>query len=318
MINLKLIKKSIFFILFLFICISISTNILCAFSKSNDSQDLYPVLNKNNQLAFINETGKIIVNFKPKEFDYWGNFSEGKVFLAKKIKELKEEGIYKNILVSLYIMNFKGNIITKIPCNVVIGINQDLGEDDMPEFYEDKAIINLKDNTSIIVNDKGEVISKSKQGYIIEDRSNINIDYINNKERIRNMEYLSPSSKYKMDKDGPFPYLVNNGTGDCHCSLGCINYSDKKGKTVIELNTCNPGGSGDYTIDPYFYNGVAMVFGDIPDPTRRFINKNGEYINNETYLTATPFWKKLAGVIKLNEDFGYINTNGEEIKINKK
>ena len=303
MINLKLIKKSIFFILFLFICISISTNILCAFSKSNDSQDLYPVLNKNNQLAFINETGKIIVNFKPKEFDYWGNFSEGKVFLAKKIKELKEEGIYKNILVSLYIMNFKGNIITKIPCNAVIGINQDLGEDDMPEFYEDKAIINLKDNTSIIVNDKGEVISKSKQGYIIEDRSNINIDYINNKERIRNMEYLSPSSKYKMDKDGPFPYLVNNGTGDCHCSLGCINYSDKKGKTVIELNTCNPGGSGDYTIDPYFYNGVAMVFGDI---------------NNETYLTATPFWKKLAGVVKLNEDFGYINANGEEIKIIKK
>ena len=313
MIDFKLIKRSIFFISFLFICICISTNILCAFSKSVDNQNLYPVLNKDNQLSFIDEHGKIIAKFKSEEFDYFGNFSEGKVFLAKKIKELKEEGIYKKLLVNLYIMNSKGSIIAKIPFKAVIGINQDLGEDEIPEFYIGKAVINLKNKTSIIVDDKGKVLSKSKQNYITENRQNVNIDYINNnKERIRNMEYLSPSSKYKMDKDGPFPYLVNSGTGNCNCSLGCINYSDKSGKTVIELNTCNPGGSGDYTIDPYFYNGVAMVFGDIPDPTRRFINKNGEYINNETYLTATPFWKKLAGVVKLNEDFGYLNVNGEE------
>lgn len=291
---------------------------LCAFSKSIDNQVLYPVLNKSNQLLFIDEIGKIIAKFKPKEFDYWGNFSEGKVFLAKEIKELNEEGIYKNILVNLYIMNYKGDIIAKMPYKAVIGINQDIGENDIPEFYNNKVIINIENNTSIVVDSNGNVISKRKRGYITENEPNINIDYINsNKKRIKNMGYLLPSSKYKMDEDGPFPYLVNNGTGNCHCSLGCINYVDKYGKTVIDLNTCHPGGSGDYTIDPYFYNGVAMVFGDIPDPTRRFINKNGEYINNETYLTATPFWKKLAGVVKLNNDFGYINISGEEIKVIK-
>ena len=309
-------KKYLFFIVLLLVSIGIISGISCMFAQSMEDNDLYPILNDSNQLLYINENGEIIVKFKPSEFDYWGNFSEGKVFLVKKIKRLYGEGVFEYILAKLYIMDNKGKIIKKIPYDSIVGINEDLGEHDIPEFYNNKAIIKLKHNNILIVNNAGDVVLKSKKINFAENRPNINIDYINaNKEMTNN--WFSPNTKYKMDENGPFPFHIDKGINGCNCLLGCINYKNKNGKIVINLNTCDPGGSGDITRDPYFYNGVAMVFGDIPDPTRRFINNKGEYINNETYLTATPFWKELAGVVKLNEDFRYINVNGEEIKIIK-
>lgn len=315
--NLKSIKKYVSFVILLFVSFGIITNTLSATAQSIENKDLYPIWNDSKQLSYINENGEIIVKFKPSEFDYWGNFSEGKVFLVKKIKRLYGEGVFEYLLAKLFIMDNKGKIIKKIPYDSIIGINEDLGEHDIPEFYNNKAIIKLKHNHILVVNNAGDVILKNKKDNFTDYRPNINIDYINaNKKMISN--WFPPNAKYKMDEDGPFPFHIDKGVNNCNCSLGCINYKNKNGKTIINLNTCDPGGSGDLTRDPYFYNGIAMVFGDIPDPTRRFINKNGEYINNETYLTATPFWKKLAGVVKLNNTYGYIDQNGKEINVYNK
>ena len=317
--NLRIIKKNIFFIiLILFSFVSVISCLANFNSNFANNLSLFPVWNKNNRLSFIDESGNTIVKFKQNEFDYVGNFSEDKVFLVKKQKFLRNIGMFDYILATLYVMNNKGELILKIPYDCVIGINLDLGEDEIPEFYNNEAFINLSDNKILTVKYSSEKFVYIENSKMINTRPNINNNYIlTNQEQIKNLQGLRPNSKYKMDNDGPFPCNTPYGVDGCSCSLGCINYADKNGKTVIKLNTCNPGSSGDYTIDPYFYNGVAMVFSDIPNSTRRFINKNGEYINNETYLIAVPFWRKLASCVTLDNEFGYINNQGKKINYNK-
>ena len=314
----KTIKKYIYVIVLILFSVGVISCLANSNSHPANNLSLFPVWNKNNQLSFIDEKGNTIVKFKPNEFDYVGDFFEDKVFLAKKRKFLQNIGLFDYILAKLYIMNNKGEIIAKIPFDCVIGINLDLGEDEIPEFYNNEAVLNLPQNKTLTVKYFPDKIVYTENNKTRNNSLDINNAYIlSNQEQIKNLQGLRPNSKYKMDEGGPFPYYTKQGDDGCNCSLGCINYLDKNGKTVIKLNTCNPSGSGDYTIDPYFYNGVAMVFGEIPNPTRRFINKKGEYINNETYLIAIPFWRNLASFVTSDNEFGYINTDGLRIKYNK-
>ncbi len=274
-------------------------------SSVYDSHEiLYSIKNNNDELVFINENGNIAVKFDKAEYDYAGVFKEGKVFLVKELKKISQDGMYDKVLSKLAIMDYTGKIIKALPFYGIVYI---YGNDDpIPEYRDNKACIELENGKSIFVDKNGEYISDSEVPFYeyFED-INVNEWYVENKNLA-----LNPSKIYPIDTEGPFPDFIDTGKGECKCDFGCINYKNKAGEIVIKSNFCSPGGSGDFTRDPYFYNGIATVFENEDIPKRRFIDMNGNYINNEVYEYSTPFWNKLAYVIT-DKEYGYINTKGE-------
>lgn len=271
---------------------------------SSSKNLLYPIHNQNNELLFINEKGEIIVKFNKKEFDYSGAFKEGKVFLVKEIKNIGQDGMYDKILSKLAIMDYSGKIIKVLP---FYGIIYAYGNDDpIPEYRNGKACIELENGKSIFIDSNGEYISDSKIPFY-EYFVDINLNEWYSKGKILD---VYPSKIYPIDKDGPFPDFIEKGINGCECDFGCINYRNKTGEIAINSNFCKPGGSGDFTRDPYFYNGIATVFENENIPKRKFIDKKGNYINDDIYEFSTPFWRKLAFVIN-DKYYGYINTDGE-------
>ena len=271
---------------------------------SNSANILYSIPNQNNDLLFINETGEIIVKFNKNEFDYSGAFKEGKVFLVKEIKNIGQDGMYDKILSKLAIMDYSGKIIKVLPFYGIVYAN---GNDDpIPEYRDGKACIELENGKSIFVDSNGEYISDSKTSFY-EYFVDINLNEWYSKGKKLD---VYPNYKYLIDKDGPFPDFIEKGINGCEYDFGCINYRNITGEIAINHNFYNPGGSGDFTRDPYFYNGIATVFENDNVEKRRFIDKKGNYINDDIYEFSTPFWEKLAFVMN-DKYYGYINTKGE-------
>lgn len=254
--------------------------------KHTTSNDLFKI-NTNSGIVYINEIGEEKINLDRNKYTYAGEFNEGRAFVAKEIKELPPRGMFDEYVAKIFIIDTFGNVVKELPYNAIVSADYDL-----PIFQDSKAIMELENETYISINSNGEKIkevsSEEAEG------QDINASY--------NPEFTH-SVKYPIDKTAPRPFAYGGDSGDKY-----IAYKDSKGKTVIDIQALNPYGSDDLTMDIHFYNGVAMVFGD--SNGRRFINTKGEFINQDVYDYATPFWKKLA-YVETNNKYGYINTKGE-------
>lgn len=255
-------------------------------SKAESSNELYQVYTKVN-LIYINDKGEEIIKLDNRKYDVAGTFSNDRVFVGKIIKENGYYGEY--IIAKMSILDTKGNIIKELPYSIKACPDLDI----VPRFRNSKAEITLENNSTLTLDINGEKIETPPNNSENKDiNANVN-------------DGFPHSYDYPIDKNALRPFAYGGNTGDEY-----IAYKNSKGKVVIDLKTANPYGSGDNTRDVHFYNGIAMVFGSHTDPQRRFINTKGEYINNDTYDYATPFWRKLA-LVSTGNKYGYINTKGE-------
>ena len=265
------------------------------------SNDLYKIFLKNSdEIMFINEQGEEIFRVNRNKYDYFGDYSEGAVFLVKIIKELSID----KELVKMTIFDNKGNVIKVLPYNLVLYLSM-MGDPHpytIPYFHNGIEQLELENGSKIYVDKTGNEI-KPPKGWHFE--------YEKYMKKYKGDFPARVDARYSMDKNGPFPFY----TADCSLG-GCIGYKDTSGKTVIEAKFKEATGTCDETRDPHFYNGIAMVCLDGTCENRRFINKNGNYINNETYEWAEPFWRRLTFVATSTKQ-GYINTKGEWVYVEK-
>lgn len=257
-------------------------------SKAKSSNELYQTYTKDS-FIYINENGEEVIKLDKSKYDVAGTFHDDRVFVGKIVKEYGYVMDYEQYIAKMSILDTKGNIVKELPYNIKVCPALDI----VPQFNNYKADVTLEDNSILTLDINGEKVETTSRNTEKPDiNANIN-------------DGFSHSYDYPIDKDALRPFAYGGNSGDEY-----IAYKNANGKVVIDLKTANPYGSGDNTRDVHFYNGVAMVFGSHTDPQRRFINAKGQYINDDTYDYATPFWRKLA-FVSVGNKYGYINTKGE-------
>ncbi len=257
-------------------------------AKNND-KNLYG-LRKGNRYIFINKFGKEIYSLPFDENTTYGKYNEGYVVVAhNKSDNGKLCGMGTSMVASIQIFDGKGKElkVKNLPDNITYLENP-------PIFLNGVLELNLNENKDgsdgitcdlkkMYINKKGKVIEKPQ-----------------NYESYDNYDPIKPLNTYQgITKFWDF----NNKFG----------YQNKYGEIIIPAQFTE-NGSCDMSRNTDFYNGVALVCLNEYCNRRRFINTAGEYINNEEYVWAEPFYRDLAFVMT-DYAYGYINTSGEWVYI---
>lgn len=271
----------------------------------NKDEELYKIYNCNtDNIIFINEKGEEKLSFPANRYDYVGDdFFDGVLIVGKKLSndfyEDEQNQLYSKTIFKISLMNQKGEIVKELPYNVVF--NDSFMEEDVyydfPIFKNGYAKIICRENLSS---------RKEKTVYIDKNGNEVPESIGKVCEGVIDI--------YQPDKTAPEPKYDFGAYGEPPTELSENPYVRyyKDGKLVIDSKSekdCLQNDDG--SRDPAFHNGIAMYFThETAGCGRRFINKKGEFINDEFYDFAEPFYKNLAHVTKGNIS-GYINKKGE-------
>lgn len=260
-----------------------------SYTQAENNKNLYG-LRKGNRYIFINKFGKEIYSLPFDDNAIYGKYNEGYVVIAhNKNESSKLCGMGTSMVASIQIFDSKGKElkVKNLSNNITYLENP-------PIFLNGVLELNLnenKDGSDGITCDLKKMYI-NKQGKVIEKPKNY--------ESYDSYDPIKPEDTYQgitkfWDFDNKF------------------GYQNKYGEIIIPAQFTE-NGSCDMSRNTDFYNGVAMVCLDDYCSRRKFMNTLGEYINNEEYTWAEPFYRELT-FVATDYGYGYINTSGEWVYI---
>lgn len=291
--------------LFLFVVIGVSvfaiTNPNINIITNNSNIDLYKIY-ANNQYYFIDKQGNEQLTIPYDENILLGEFREGRLFIAKAIKEIQVLGAdYR--LAEISIVDENNNVIKTFDKKaVVLAADYETSASYLPEFYNAYALIHFideKDIPSGVIDDIRKLPIKdiyiNKNGKITK-KVPENIKKMLNDEYFTVKRFETNELNYK-----EMPCLDNKNET-------CIGYTDANNNIKIKPYFALHGCGDWYGRNPRFINGIALV--ETQSGYFKHIDINGNFVFNEDYDVIYPFYGELAyvrnGALK-----GFINKSGK-------
>lgn len=289
--------------------------------ETNKNENLYKHYdNDNDNYIFIDKKGHTKFKLRTEKSMTIGEFREGRVFVGKKIKEIKNEeyeNYYWYYILEFSILDNKGKLIKKVDKKAVsITEDSETSASYIPEFYKGYAVIHCVDE-----NDINKKFIDYKNLHITDiyiDRDGNIEENVPNEIKEKLKDEILTYSRFEEDNDITFKRMKCNAYDE----IGdCLGYVNRKGEIEIEpiFDAVYLESGNWYGRNPRFYNGIASVYlrdeyidkenYSVLNGRYMFIDKQGKPINKETYYYAEPFYGDLAYVSN-GEKSGYINRQG--------
>ena len=270
---------------------NLQNNIIKYPARPINSNAVYPIYSQE-KLDFIDDNGQKIFSIK-KELDFHyiiSRYNNGAALIVVDTDAIPSTGKFLNEKnLKAYIIDILGNT-TELEFKPRFYWSLVNGTACLPIFRDGKIVLQDENEDYYLIDITGKILKKQQE--------EIKLPVVN--KYYEEMDYID-GSNYKINENYPHP-IDDNGNAK---------YLSNEGVVTIDVASVFPGGSDDLTRDPYFYNGVAMVFFRKPGGLlRRFVDTQGRFINEDIYEYAEPFYNNLTWVCT-KKKCGYINTNGK-------